>query len=71
MPKALEQDMLGEFIEHNEAVVVLLKYLMLMNFVSFHFKSLPLNLSLKVHQTPEVRHPNINLYSDHPTNTGQ
>lgn len=42
MPKALEQDMLGEFIEHNEAVVVLLKYLMLMNFVSFHFKSLPL-----------------------------
>ena len=42
MPKALEQNMLKEFTEHNTVVVVLLKCLMLMKFVSFHFKSLPL-----------------------------
>ena len=42
MPKALEQNMLGELTEHNVVVVVLLKGLMLMKFVSFHFKSLSL-----------------------------
>lgn len=52
MPKVLNQNTLGEFMEHNEAVVVWLKYehnLMPMDFVAFHVKSLPLyflNISL-------------------------